>query len=69
MVSASFRAWAVTLPDDWREDLKLAAIASNATALQGIYDHLVAYYPPPPPAAAEWQQIATANHILVVFDV
>jgi hypothetical protein len=67
MVNAAFRTWGQTLPDDWREDLKLTAMATNATALQGIYDHLVTYYPPPPDAAAEWQQIATENHIPVVF--
>ncbi|MEA5449707.1 hypothetical protein VB780_14075 [Leptolyngbya sp. CCNP1308] len=67
MVDTGFRDWAATLPADWREDLKLAAIATNATALQGIYDHLATYYPPAPAAAAEWQAIATENHISVVF--
>ncbi|MEA5447328.1 hypothetical protein VB780_02025 [Leptolyngbya sp. CCNP1308] len=67
MVDTGFRDWAATLPADWREDLKLAAIATNATALQGIYDHLATYYPPAPAAAAEWQAIAAANNIPVVF--
>jgi hypothetical protein len=68
MVHTGFRDWAATLPADWREDLKACAILANEEALQGTYNHLVNFYPPPPEAAAEWQQIAAANHISVVFD-
>lgn len=67
MISPSFRAWAATLPADWREDLKSCAILCNTDALQTTYTYLASIYPPEPEAATEWQQIATENHIPVTF--
>ncbi|MBE9157689.1 hypothetical protein IQ265_12755 [Nodosilinea sp. LEGE 06152] len=65
--SATFRAWSEALPATWREDLKLAAIAANEEALQGIYNLLVEQSSPDGTAAAEWQAIADANHIPLTF--
>lgn len=65
--STTFRAWSEALPDTWREDLKSCAILANVAALQSTYTHLASIYPPEPSAAAEWQAIATANHIPVTF--
>lgn len=67
MVNSTFRAWAATLPADWREDLKTCAILCNVEALQTTYNHLASIYPPDQAAAAEWQQIADANHIPTTF--
>lgn len=67
MVSPSFRTWALTIPADWREDLKMAALAANLEALQSVYSHLASLYPPEPAAADAWQQIANDAHIPVVF--
>lgn len=68
MVNAAFRDWAATLPADWREDLKSCAILCNVEALQTTYTYLASIYPPGQAAADEWQQIATENHIPVVFE-
>lgn len=67
--SATFRSWSKSLEDTWREDLKLAAIARNAEALQETYNHCVTLTLPGPVAVEEWQQIATENHIPVTFIV
>lgn len=67
MVEKSFRAWAVSLPADWREDLKLAALAANPEALQNVYNYLVSVYPPPAAAAAVWADLAAQHHIPVIF--
>lgn len=67
MTSTTFRAWAATLPDDWREDLKLVAIAANLEALQAIYNNLKQQHMPGLDSIAEWQAIADANGIAVVF--
>lgn len=68
MVNEAFRLWAADLPADWREDLKSCALVCNAEALQSTYFLLASLDPPEPEAAAEWQQIATANHIPVTFE-
>lgn len=65
--SATFRDWSERLPATWREDLKLAAIAANAEAVQGTYDHCKTLALPGHTAATGWQQIATENHIPVTF--
>ncbi|MBW4486122.1 MAG: hypothetical protein KME14_26665 [Tildeniella torsiva UHER 1998/13D] len=67
MVNSAFRAWAATLPADWREDLKSCAILCNVEALQSTYTYLASLYPPGPAASAEWQAIADATHIPVMF--
>lgn len=67
MVNPSFRDWAATLPADWREDLKGAAILGNAEALQATYTHVSMLHPVPAAAAAAWQQIADATHIPINF--
>lgn len=65
--SASFREWSERLPDTWREDLKLAAIAANADALQSIYNLLAQQHTPEYEAALEWQEIADQLFIPVTF--
>ncbi|PSR12330.1 hypothetical protein C8255_26755 [filamentous cyanobacterium CCP3] len=66
--SESFRTWSEVLPATWREDLKMAALAANAEALQTVYDICESISEPSPEAAAEWQQIAQENAIPVMFD-
>jgi len=65
---ASFRTWSEGLPDTWREDLKMSAIAANPEALQGVYDYCESISEPSSEAAAAWQQIAQQNGIPVMFD-
>ena len=66
--SQSFRDWSEQLPDTWREDLKLSAIAANPEALQGLYNHCATLNIPGYTSTSEWQQIADENHIPVKFD-
>lgn len=65
--SKSFRLWSELLPNSWREDLKMAAMVGNAEALQDIYNYCKTLSPPLPAAVAEWQKLATQNHIPVTF--
>lgn len=65
--STTFRDWSERLPATWREDLKLAAMAANTEALQGIYDFLAHQHTPEYEAAVEWQAIADLNHISITF--
>ncbi|MFQ4139630.1 hypothetical protein PGN35_025300 [Nodosilinea sp. PGN35] len=65
--SASFRLWSEALPATWREDLKLAAIAANAEALQSIYTHCTTLHSPGHTAATEWQQVADHHRIPITF--
>lgn len=67
LASASFRAWSEDLPATWREDLKLAAIENNTTAVQSIYNLLAQQFPPDFTQAEGWQAIADENHIPLVF--
>lgn len=65
--SKSFRLWSELLPGTWREDLKLAAMAGNAEALQGIYDYCKSLSLPGLASTSEWQALANKSNIPVTF--
>jgi hypothetical protein len=67
MRSPSFRAWSEQIPDTWREDLKLSAIAANLEALQGCYDVIKGDYPPTVEAVEEWADLAQQNAIAIIW--
>lgn len=65
--SKTFRLWSELLPSSWREDLKLAAVAANAEALQDIYNYCKSISLPGLASTSEWQQLADKSNIPVTF--
>ncbi|WOD37376.1 hypothetical protein RRF56_02540, partial (plasmid) [Nodosilinea sp. E11] len=67
MADPAFLEWQEDIPPIRREDLKLAAIADNWPLVQALYDHLKAVILMPEGAAEQWQALADAHAIPLVF--
>lgn len=65
--AVSYQAWVNSLPQYRAISLAIAASRDNWPEVQGIYNAAVVISPPASGARAEWQAIATANHIPLDF--
>lgn len=63
----SWLGWASTLPSVGYTNLTIAAAQNNWAEAQLIYDRLVDNSLPPTGAAADWQALADANGIPIIF--